>query len=368
MAQYRRRTFLSGASTWSALQFGSRSSDPSPFDRSQSKRLPVPLSTAVATLQDFGGIGDGAFDNSYVWRQAVEWASQRALAGNTPKLIVPAGRYVSTSVPNLAINHFHIQFEGEVWLINTGRGSSLILDGGSEGDGVYGMVIKGWPQIYGTPESRHGVFARALFNSEFELNCRGAGSSSAGFCGEWLVDNSIRFVMSSNEGGLYSKPSVGMTLDTRNNSEDTSYNDIQVKISGVATGIRLDSALGNLFRSGSVQNCAVGIYASEKAWDNKLFAVDFESNDFDFLDKSRRLSFSECDLNSGGEFLRGSSGPRIFGGRSESIAIREGAQNVLLTGMAFNRTGEGELTDLGVATRMRDILNIAENRWVNDQG
>ncbi len=314
-----------------------------------------------ATFNEFGGIGDGSTNNDLAWQKIADWAAARGSAGNTPKIRVPAGRYVTSKVPNLAINRLHIEFEGEVWLINTGSGHSFILDGGAKGAGAYGLKIGGWPQIYGTAGSSHGVFARAIFNSELEFNCRGAGALGAGLYGEWLVDNKIKFIMSSNEGGLYSKPKKGMHLTTRGISEDTSYNDIELKISGVDNGIFLDAALGNNVRSGSVQNCRLGLEATRKAWDNKFWGTDFESNTWDFIDASQRLNFYGCDINTGGTFASGSSGARVFGGRIEGVTIAVGAQNVLLSGMGYNRTGIGKLSDSGIQTRYRDVLNIANN-------
>jgi hypothetical protein len=320
-----------------------------------------------ATFADFGGVGDGSTDNAEAWRNITDWASRRGLSGNTPKMRLPAGRYVSTSIPNLAINRLHIEFEGEVWLINTGTGHSFILDGGSDGAGAYGLKITGWPQIYGPPNSLHGIYARAIHNSEIELNCRGAGSTSSGFYGEWMVDNKIRFIISSNEGGLFSAPIRGMHLTSRNLAEETSYNDIEMKISGLKIGMLLNGALGNNIRSGSIQNCRVGMNAMRLAWDNKFWGTDFESNGLDFRDSSRRLSFHGCDINSEGIFDNGSTGARVFGGRMENLTISSGAENVLLAGMGYNRTGHGRLLDAGTATRYRDVLNIANRSWHDPQ-
>lgn len=312
------------------------------------------------TFADFGGIGDGSTDNSVAWKNIADWALLRGHSGNTPKIRVPAGRYLSSEIPNFAINRLHIEFEGEVWLINTGTGNSFTLDGGEMGAGAYGLKITGWPQIYGTAGSSHGVFARGIFNSELEFNCRGAGALSAGFYGEWLVDNKIRFIMSSNEGGLYSKPTSGIYLTTRGVAEESSYNDIEAKLSGMDIGLILDAALGNNFKSGSIQNCRLGLETTRKAWDNKFWGVDFESNYSDFRDASQRLSFYGCDLNTGGTFMNGSSGARVFGGRMENVVISSGARNVLLSGMGYNRTGSGKLSNAGTQTRYRDVLNITE--------
>ena len=369
MVEFSRRTLLSAGVGFVGTYSGSRSilglSGPLKLTSDHpatvlSSQAGTVDSREHATFADFGGIGDGSTNNAEAWQKIADWASRGALAGNTPKIRVPAGRYVSTSIPNLAINRLHIEFEGEVWLINTGPGHSFVLDGGANGAGAYGLRITGWPQIYGTPNSLHGIYARAIFNSEMEFNCRGAGTLSAGLYSEWLGDNKIKFIMSSNEGGLYSKPTYGMHLTNRNDAEETSYNDIELKISGTDTGIILDGALGNNLRSGSIQNCRVGMYATRKAWDNKLWGTDFESNGLDFVDTSRRLSFYGCDINTEGSFMRGSSGARVFGGRMESVTISSGAQNVLLSGMGYNRTGVGKLNDSGTQTRYRDVLNIAD--------
>jgi len=352
-----------------ALLIGERLLDTS--EPSASKRASLATASGdkgVASFVDFGGVGDGSTNNEAAWRKISEWASLRHYAGNTPKIRLPPGRYVSSSMPNLAINRLHIECDGEVWLINIGRGPSFILDGGRAGAGIYGLKITGWPQIYGGPTSSHGIYARGIFDSDLEFNCRSAGTAGAGFYGEWLVDNRIRFIMSTNEGGLTSSPSKGVHLTRRDTSEETSYNDLEIKVSGMNHGIFLEGALGNNFRSGSVQNCRLGLETTNAAWDNKFWGTDFESNALDFRDRSRRLSLHGCDVNTKGEFASGSTGARVFGGRIESIAVDAGAKNVLLSGTAFNRAGSGRIIDAGTGTRYRDILNITEESVRDGKG
>lgn len=320
----------------------------------------------VKSFIEFGGIGDGVSDNTEAWEKVVYWASLRSFSGNTPKIRVPAGRYVSFNMPNLAINRFHLEFEGEVWLINSGSNHSFTLDGGNVGDGVYGMVISGWPQIYGSKLSKHGIFARAIFNSYFQFNCRGAGQGSAGFYGEWLVDNKIQFIMSSVEGGLYSKPNLGVHLTTRNKNEDSSYNTIELKISGVYTGILIEAGLGNAIYGGSIQNCEIGMRLSIHAWDNKIWATDFESNATDFIDHSRRFQISGCDANGVGRFSGGSSGARVFGGRIEQIIIDLEARNTLISGTSFNRTKLGYVRNDSISSRFRDVFDISNDKYIDN--
>ncbi|MEG4931480.1 hypothetical protein QUA99_31945 [Microcoleus sp. F10-B2] len=323
--------------------------------------------SGVKNFSEFGAKGDGVSDNSEAWKKVAIWASGRSFSGNSPKLLISPGRYVSFEMPNLAIDRFHMQFDGEVWLINNGRDHSFILDGGSAGDGVYGMVITGWPQIYGNKNSKNGIFARGIFNSHLQFNCRGAGSDGVGFYGAWLVDNKIEFIMTSVEGGLYNAPKCGILLTTRNVNEDSSYNNIEIKISGVDVGVALYSSLGNSIYGGSIQNCIVGMQLYEGAWDNKIWATDFEGNETDIIDSSKRLYLNGCDLNGLSHFIDGSSGAKIFGGRVEKIKVDSHVSNILISGVGFNRTGSGYYQNSSSTTRLRDVFDISGGNYLDEK-
>lgn len=301
----------------------------------------------IASAKDFGAVADGATNNNTALTAALAWAAARSFSGNSPRLVFPAGRYVFSADLNWALNRLHLQADGEVWLINTGTASGFKLDGGAAGPGVYGMKITGQFQIYGAAGGTYGIFARALYNCDLELNCRAAAPTYAGFFGQWLVNNRIVYTMSSNEGGLSVVPAKGMHLTTRNTSEECAYNDIKAIVAGMATGIYLDGSLGNSFYGGSAQGCsATGLETTANAWENKLRGVDFEANALDVKDASRRLLLDTCDMTTGVQFTATADGGRIRDGRCQNITTIAGAKNILLDcGYSLPAIGVGTVTD-----------------------
>lgn len=316
----------------------------------------------TVTSADFGAVGDGSTNNDTAFTAMRDWLLTRSFAGNSAKIDFLPGRYVSSADLNWAVTRAHLHFNGEVWLINTGAGQGFKLDGGASGDGVYGMKITGKPLIHGWSGGLNGFYARSIFNSELDINVRGAGTTYAGFYGELLVDCDIDYTMSSNEGGLYATPAKGMFLTQRGADLDSSYNRIRAKVSGMATGIYLDAALGNLFHTGSVQNTTTGLETTANGWENKFFGTDFEANTLDVKDASRRLLLEGCDLDAKAQFLSGANGGRIIGGRCESIQVDSGAIGILLD-TAYNRTGSGTLVDNGTKTAYERLYNITTETY-----
>lgn len=332
--------------------------------------LPAGASAQAATVQaklresvsvrDFGAEGNDATDNAVAFARARDHAALRSSAGNTTRIVFPAGRYRYSTSPNWAIIGLELEFQGEVWLINTGSGASFVLDGGATGVGVYGMKVLGFPRIYGEASSSHGVYARAIYRSKLEINIRGAGSTSSGFYSEWLVSNTLSIIMNVNEGGLYSTPARGMTLTRRAVNEESSYNlFVNPEMSGLPVGIYLDGSLGNVFHGGAVQANTLGLDTTTNAWENKFIGTDFEVNTKDARDNGRRTQFIGCDMEKGPEFGASCVGGVLMAGSVENITVLAGATDLLLSGAGYNRFGAGTITDAGTRTRYRDLRNIA---------
>ncbi len=320
------------------------------------------------SIKNFGAKGDGITDDTAAILAARNFMETDLSAGNRRKLVWPAGRYIYTSSPNWAINRLHMQFDGEVWLINNGTGNSLILDGGAAGPGVYGMRITGYPLIYGSASSQNGIYMRAVQRSHLELNCRGAGTAFAGLYQEWCVSNTIYFIMNVNEGGLYSIPARGIFQQQRASAEETSYNTfINPECSGMPVGIYQDSALGNLFVGGAVQGCTnVGLQQTANAWNNKFIGTDFEVNTSGDIEcDARESQFIGCDLGKKITFTSAAVNCSMIGGATESIVVNSGAARTLLSDVVYNRFGSGSITDSGTQTRYRDMRNKAAHKVEN---
>lgn len=279
---------------------------------------------------------------------------------NRQAAVIPAGRYEYTVSPNWAIRALELRFEGEVWLINNGTGSSFTLDGGATGPGVNGMIIRGYPRVYGGPSTKHGYYIRALHRSELEINCRGAGDGFAGLYQEWNVSNTIKFIMNFNDGGLYNIPAYGIYQTLRAANEETSYcTMINNECSGMPIGIYQDGALGNVFNGGAIQACTnKGLVQTPNSWNNKFYGTDFEVNtDIDIECDGRENQFFGVDCEKKIVFKSNAVNCAVFGGVTENVQIDSGAERTLLSGLTYNRFGAGTITDNSLTTRYRDVRN-----------
>lgn len=354
----RRALALLVGSAGGAVGLGALASQPTSSILGQS--APAGSSDAAAhTLfaTDFF-VGDGVTNCDAGLQRLHRQVLRRYAAGNTVALIWPAGRYVYTAMPNWAVPALHMHFQGEVWLINNGAGDALTFDGGARGAGVFGLKVTGFPRIYGTKSSGHGVFARAVYRSQFEIACCGAGHKSAGFHGEWLVSNEIRFSMNVNEGGLYSRPASGMFLTSRAGDPNfqSSYNGIyEPELSGLPVGLVLDSALGNKVFGGAFQANDMGLEIRRSGWSNKIFGADFESNQTDLSDNGRSTQIINCDFEKGPVFEQYARLSSMTGGECEQIAVRAGANRVVLSDVIYNRFGRGKVDSMAASTLLRGL-------------
>ena len=327
--------------------------------------------TVSAALYDtvnvahFGIKGDGETDNADAMATMQTWLATRSFAGNSTRVKWPAGRYNYTASPNWAIIGLQMDFQGECWMINNGVGSSFIIDGGASGAGVYNIMITGRPLIYGAAGTAHGVYVRSLFNSQLSFDVRGAGTTYSGFYGEWLVENDIDYICSSNEGGLYSAPLNGIQLTSRaSDGLQSSYNRITACVSGMTTGIYLDAALGNKFFAGSVQNTSKGLLTTPNANLNSFTDTDFESNTLDVEDASRLLTLRDCDVFGKVKFDSGAIGGKVVGGRVNSVQVAAGAVGTYIE-TTFNDSGTGTIVDAGTRTRFGPIFDATNQVWYN---
>jgi hypothetical protein len=324
------------------------------------------------SVKDFGAVGDSITDETAAIYAMHAYAVTKSAAGNAIRIVWPAGRYSYATSPNWGeIDRLDMHFEGEVWLAKYGAGPAFIVDGGASGTGLHGLSITGYPRVFNDSANHHGIYLRALHNSLLQLRCSSAGTSYAALYGEWLVDNQIDFTVTGLEGQLPSIPGKGIHLTLRGAGEDSSYNQIRLRISGydgglIPVGVLLETALGNVFY-GTIQNCALGfkdtvrdVGAGTGSWHNKLFAMDLEANTADAEVHGLGTAFLYCDMEVGATFTADSKDGTAMGGTTQSVTVASGAQDTLLSSFTYNRLGlpgTGTLTDAGTRTRFRDLRN-----------
>lgn len=317
------------------------------------------------TGADFGMVGDGITDNTTALGKVRDYLNASVLAGNKPGIRFLPGRYVFSTCPNLAAIRAHLQFEGEVWFISTAAGSNaLLLDGGASGAGVYNMRITGFPQFHAPANGSDAIRMRAVHRSYLEIEAKGAGSTSSGLQMEWCVSNTVHYLCNTNSAGFSATPARGMNLTIRDAEEETSYNTfVNPELSGMALGGLLDGSLGNMFVGGAVQGNTLGLQLTTNAWENKFTGTDFEENDLDVTDASRRANYIGCDMNTGIDIEAAARGTRLLGGRIENVDIASGARGVDLA-TSYNRTGSGTIADAETRTRYSSLFDVTNGEYV----
>lgn len=324
----------------------------------------------VINAADWGIVGDGGTNNTVAMQALRDYAATRSFGGNTVKIIWPQGRYIYSASPNWAIEKLEIEFQGEVWLINTGTGVGFNMDGGAAGAGVRGLKITGFPRVYGETGSSHGYYIRAVHRSHFELICRGAGTAASGLYAEWMVSNKISYQMDSNDGGLYTVPARGMTLTQRAVNEQTSYCVFDnIELSGLPIGAYLDSVLGVKFAEGAIQANTKGVVITSNAKATKFSGVDFEVNSTaDLEDEGESTLLFACDFEKGPVFKAASRFGRMIGGETFNINVDSGAVDTFISETIFNRSivgGTGAITNAGTRTRFSSVINGKNNELYN---
>jgi hypothetical protein len=325
----------------------------------------------TVSIKDFGAIGNGVANDTAAIQAARDYAAARSYAGNTTSITWPAGRYIYTASPNWAITGLHMNFQGEVWLINEGPGVSFLFDGGATGTGVYGIQITGFPRIYGDVGTQHGVYLRSIYRSTFDINVRGAGPTFSGLYGEWIVSNTINFIMNFNEGGLYSTPAYGVTLTARaSDGLQSGWNNFwNPECSGLPVGFYVDGAFGTKIFGGAIQNNTKGAVVTTNAESTVFYGTDFEANATnDIEDAGSNSQYIGCDFMNGPRFMSGAEGGKIIGGVMQNIYVNSGATNTLLSGCSYDWAlvpSTGTITDNGTRTRYRDVRNDTSNLVYN---
>lgn len=321
---------------------------------------------SVISVTEFGADPNGILDSTDSFKKARDYI---ASIKQSPKLVFPAGTYRYKISPNWAIQDAVIVNDGEVRLRYEGKGNAIVLDGGSDGTGVFNLTF-GQFIIEASSTSSDAVYTRALHHGRVDVKILGCGTKSAGLLSEWCVATKFNVVVSGNQESIWysnAKPKYGIRLTRRNIGEDTSYclflNPI---LEGVEVGALLDYSLGNNFIGGTMEACQnYGAYLTTNAYNNKFFNVDFEINgDADLNCEGHENFFYGCDSYTTTVFGSSSKNNSIIGGVYSSLLVVKGAQNNLISSIRYNRfNNNSNIMDNGEKTRYRDNFNMGLNMY-----
>lgn len=323
----------------------------------------------VVRAQNFGVMGDGARDNATRMAALRAWVAAKTAAGNTVKVVWPAGRYVYSQGPNWAIDGLSMEAEGEVWLIHTGAGNaSFLLDASAIPGGVRGIKISGDFRVYPNANSAQGVLIRSIHVSEIQIMSRGAGTGFAAIFISGCVCTEFRVRASSNDGGWVNTPTHCLYVTQHEPGGQTSYcTFINPILEGSPFGGWLDGAMGNTFIGGTMEATGdCGLRLTVNAIQNKFFSIDFEENfNYDVYCEGSNNEFLNCDTLKKIVIASGSNN-KVVGGLHQAVETLAGASRTLLSSFQYNRvSGTAYPADSGSRTRFRDLVNIGTGRQHN---
>ena len=329
-------------------------------------KLPPNLTVNVNT---WGIIGDGVRDNASRMAALRSWVAAKTAAGNTVKVVWPAGRYVYSQGPNWAIDGLTLQADGEVWLIHTGAGNaSFLCDASAIPGGVRGIKISGDFRVYPNANSAQGVLIRSVHVSEIQIMSRGAGTGYAAIFISGCVCTEFRIRASSNDGGWVNTPTHCLYVTQHEPGGQTSYcTFINPILEGSPFGGFLDGAMGNTFIGGTMEATGDrGLHLTVNAIQNKFFSIDFEENlNYDVYCEGSNNEFLNCDTLKKILIAAGSNN-KVVGGLHQAVETLAPASRTLLSSFQYNRvSGTAYPADAGSRTRFRDLTNIGTGRQHN---
>lgn len=323
-------------------------------------------------VQMFGAVGDGVADDTSALQAARDYLN--SITGSLPAIDFPAGDYKLTASPNWGIRGLVARFLGEVYFTNVGTGPCVIIDGGATSPSKVSNVT--WGQVgqcilRGGASTGGGFYVRAVLRSKIRGRVYGCGTTQAALRVEAGVLNEFDVNVTPDETGSWydgGKPMAGYTLTQRAAGEQTAYcTFVTPSVQATRYGLYADHTLGNVFIGGDFEYCTEsGAIFTPNAFSNKFFGTDFEVNTVSDIDCAGRYNeFHGCDSNTIINITGGDSN-QIIGGNIQSLNITSGTRDTLISNVKYRRgLSGGVLTDNGVRTRLRDNLDLVQQRYSN---
>ena len=321
----------------------------------------------------FTGSGTVSFGPGAVNEAYPEWWTENTVPGTTDMgsaitaaiasvstngtvSFLPLSTYAYATSPNFAVSGLTVRGNNSL-LSHTGSAKAFSLDGGAGGSqGPICMRIENL-RIKGNSNSPYGVYIRNCHHGVMDnVKVQGCSTSGAGLATEWIVAWEFRkFTVSTNET-LSPVPTYGMYLGRSDVGLTTAYNTfIDTIIEGVATGMYLSYADGNVFVGGTSEgNSVYGVDEQSTCTGNTFIKMDFEVNTTkDVILRGRGSKLIDCDTNNSLSLY--GSWETVLGGFHEEIVVESGATGCVLDHLEYNRSGgSSTIDDYGTETRIRD--------------
>ena len=294
-----------------------------------------------------------------------------------PALVFTSGVYRASAFPNFAVENAVVLAEGTVRLRYTGTQEAVFLDGGT-GSGVSNIIFGGTNHfLIECPRTgKDALKIKNVHRSTIKVNARGAGWSAGvpAFYGirvhgcvctifeTPIVSENVDGAGWYNDGSGQATPLIGVQLDQIGAGQATAYCLILNPVmEGVAYGIYLSSAIGNVLVGGTAEACTnTGIYFDTPSANNRAIGVDTEANASQaMILAGTRNAIIDCDTDNIVIVTGNAYVPTIRGGAHQSITIIAGVNNAQIGPLGFNRLAtSGAITDGGTNTQIRDCINL----------
>ncbi len=332
----------------------------------------------VASVKDFGAVGDDSTDDTAALVAAFAWASANAPC----RLMVPKGTYRYSALGNIALSNVTLQGHGsgESILKCTGTGYALDIDGDPGGVFVQNFNLRKLT-IQGNAATPAIIRARKLARCQwFDVNVREAETTAGiGILLQGVMLSRFEGLMCSQDRqAMASAPSEGMRLEATGDGNCSNNVFVSIYMEGAGAvgtntldiGVRLSGADQNLFFGGSPESCKLyGMLISSTSRYNTLIGVGFENLDStaDCGDSGISTRFINC-YSSQKILLQGRSA-RIEGGFFERIQIDPGALRNTVCDIVINNwaTGAGGYFDSGTGSEAKNVYDADLAAFVEDK-
>lgn len=310
---------------------------------------------------------DGSVDAATGFTTAGAYIS----AAGGGRIRVPAGEYVWSNAPNLAIPFLHLDCDPGVIFHHTGTGPAFKMDASAISGGIGCMLITGSPLIRGNANTTDGVYSSGVHHSQFDFEIENVGHS--GLHTAWAVCNRYRIRVSPSfrlSPPVFSPmPTCGIYLDKLAGGQITSACEIFVIAEGIGGyGVWLENAAQNEIFGTSEGNVG-GVHISSTSSGNTI-DLDMESNTVEDLQCLGFRNILYNLLSTSTSIVGDVSDPTIgqdnllLGGTYNALTIY--ADRTVMQDMRVANNG-GAFVDNNSTTTYRNVRNLTTASTYPDQ-
>jgi len=283
------------------------------------------------------------------WATAITWTAGQ-------KYVFNQGYYSYATAPNWGLSGIDIEGKGNVYLVHTGAGNGITLDG--SGLAAYGLKINNF-KLIGNVLTTVGLYSNTIHHSNID-NITILSMAAAGI-GAHIIFNVCsvfrKLTISANEPNAGTMPLSGILLDRTggaNITTDCTFYDAIVE--GVSDcGVDIKYGNSNTFIGGTSEGNVIGVFIDNWSQMNSFYNFYTEAcTSYNYqIHQGHRNKIYSLFSNGNDTWIENGTQNAIFGGQGTTITVAAGASDTVIID-----TATGGITDAGTRTTRLSNTNI----------